>query len=37
MEQEAFVLAVLGGRPIVTIEGTALTLDDGGALGYSVE
>jgi heat shock protein HslJ len=38
MEQEAFVLAVLGGRPTVSIDGAALTLTlgDGRALGYSV-
>lgn len=37
MEQEAFVLAVLGGRPTVSIDGSGLTLTlgDGRALGYS--
>jgi heat shock protein HslJ len=39
MEQEAFVLAVLEGRPTVSIEGNALTLalDDGRGLTYSAD
>lgn len=39
MEQEAFVLAVLEGRPTVSIEGNALTLtlDDGRGLAYSAD